>query len=299
VVSSFDKIDVVNTPVRLLAIDIDGTLLNSQVQISPENLAALRHAHAAGVEIVLVTGRRHTFALPIALETNVPVCLISSNGAVTKSLAGELFHIDYLPAATARRLCAEMSSWRHNLVITFERETRGALVLESRDSFHPSIANWMAKNEQYIETVVPIHDCLTCDPIQAMFCGGVEPMRELQRQLAASGIAPEVTVLRTEYPHRDLSIVDVLNRTCSKGAALERWARHRGIAPGEIMAIGDNYNDVEMLRFAGRPFVMGNASAEMKQNGWTCVPSNDENGVAVAIQQAILGGPASSPATGI
>jgi Cof subfamily protein (haloacid dehalogenase superfamily) len=277
----------VNTSVRLLAIDIDGTLLNSQVQISPENREALSHAHAAGVEIVLVTGRRHTFALPIAEQAGVPLCLISSNGAVTKSLGGDVFHIDYLPVATARRLCAEMVGWRHNLVITFERETRGALVLESRDSFHPSIANWMAKNEQYIQTVVPIDDCLTCDPIQAMFCGGVEPMQELQRQLAASGVAREVTVLRTEYPHRDLSIVDVLNRTCSKGAALERWAQHRGIAPGEVMAIGDNYNDLEMLQFAGQAFVMANASAEMKQNGWTCVPSNDENGVAVAIARAI------------
>jgi Cof subfamily protein (haloacid dehalogenase superfamily) len=277
----------VNTPVRLLAIDIDGTLLNSQVQISPENLEALRRARAAGVEIVLVTGRRHTFALPIAHEAGVPLCLISSNGAVTKSLTGEVFHIDYLPVATARKLCVEMSNWKHNLVITFERETPGALVLESRDSFHPSIANWMAKNAQYIETVVPIDDCLTCDPIQAMFCGGVEPMRELQRQLAASPVASDVTVLRTEYPHRDLSIVDVLSRTCSKGAALERWARHRGIQTSEIMAIGDNYNDLEMLHLAGRAFVMGNACEEMKQNGWTCVPSNDENGVAVAIEQAI------------
>ena len=277
----------VNTPVRLLAIDIDGTLLNSQVQISPENLAALRRAHAAGVEVVLVTGRRHTFALPIAQQLEIPLCLISSNGAVTKSLSGEVFHIDYLPVATARRLCAEMANWRHNMVITFERETRGALVLESRDSFHPSIASWMAKNSQYIETVVPIDDCLTCDPIQTMFCGGVEPMRELQRQLAATALAPEVTVLRTEYPHRDLSIVDVLHGGCSKGAALGRWACHRGIAPGQVMAIGDNYNDLEMLHFAGRPVVMGNACAEMKQNGWTCVPSNDENGVAVAIAQAI------------
>jgi Cof subfamily protein (haloacid dehalogenase superfamily) len=277
----------VNTPVRLLAIDLDGTLLNSEVQIPPANLEALRRAHEAGVEIVLVTGRRHTFALPIAHQAGVPLCLISSNGAVTKSLSGELFHIDYLPAATARKLCQEMSSWRHNLVITFDRETRGALVLESRDSFHPSIANWMAKNEQYIQNMVPIDDCLTCDPIQAMFCGGVEPMRELQRQLAASSVACDVTVLRTEYPHRDLSIVDVLNRTCSKGAALSRWASHRGIAQQEVMAIGDNYNDLEMLQFAGRAFVMANASAEMKQNGWTCVPSNDENGVAVAIAQAI------------
>ena len=74
-------------PIRLLATDIDGTLLNSQFQISEGDLVALRRAHAAGIEIVLVTGRRHTFALPIAQQLGFDLWLISSNGAVTRSLA--------------------------------------------------------------------------------------------------------------------------------------------------------------------------------------------------------------------
>ncbi len=275
------------TPVRLLALDIDGTLLNSQIQISSQNLEALRRARAGGVEIVLVTGRRHRFALPIAQSIGVPLALISSNGAVTRSVAGETFYIDFLPVETARRLCAYMNDYRSQLVITFDREARGALVLESCESFHPSIANWMQKNAEFIETVQPIERCLSCDPIQVMYCGGVEPMRALQEHLAAGEVARDVNVLRTEYLHRDLSIVDVLARHCSKGAAVERWAQHLGFGRDQVMAIGDNFNDVEMLQFAGRPFIMGNACAELKQNGWTCVPSNDENGVAVAIEQAI------------
>ena len=276
-----------STPVRLLAIDIDGTLVNSQVQIPPANIAALERAHRSGVDIVLVTGRRHMFALPIALQAGVPLWLISSNGAVTQSLDGELFHTDFLPVETARRVCRHMSEFRRQMVFTFDKTTKGALVLESRDSFHPSIANWMAKNAEYIETVVPIERSLTSDPIQAMFCGGVEPMRRLQAHLESGEVARDVTVLRTEYPVRDLSIVDVLNHSCSKGAAVARWAQHRGVRREEVMAIGDNFNDVEMLRFAGQPFLMGNACAELKQKGWTCVPSNDENGVAAAIEQAI------------
>jgi Cof subfamily protein (haloacid dehalogenase superfamily) len=277
----------VNPPVRLLAIDIDGTLLSSQFQISPANLAALRRAHEAGVEVVLVTGRRHTFALPIARQAGIPLCLISSNGAVTRSLDGELFHRDMLPVGTARRLCEHMSDFRGNMVITFDRETRGALVMESLDGFHSSIAGWMQKNAEFIEYVAPIEHCLTCDPIQAMFCGGVASMRQLEERLAAGDVARDITVLRTEYPHRDLSIVDVLNHSCSKGTAVQRWAEHRGIAREQVMAIGDNFNDVEMLRYAGIGFIMGNACDELKQNGWRLTASNDESGVAAAIMQAL------------
>src|SRR2546423_1690636 len=118
---------------RLLAIDIDGTLLNSQFQISPENLHALKRTHERGIEVVLVTGRRHTFALPIAQQLGFDLWLISSNGAVTKSLTGELFHRDLMPAETARRLCRELPQFTKNLVITFDQESKGAIVLERLD----------------------------------------------------------------------------------------------------------------------------------------------------------------------
>jgi Cof subfamily protein (haloacid dehalogenase superfamily) len=280
----------VKSPVRLLAIDIDGTLLNSQFAIPHANLLALQRAHQAGVEVVLVTGRRHTFALPIAQQAGIPLWLISSNGAVTRSLSGELFYRDLLPRETARRLCEHMSDFRSQAVITFDCETKGALVLESLDGFHSSIAGWIAKNQEFIEYVAPIEQCLTCDPVQAMYCGGIEAMQRVQERLAAGEVARDITVLRTEYPHRDLSIVDVLNGTCSKGAAVERWARHRGIERDQVAAIGDNFNDVEMLEFAGTAFIMENACEELKRNGWRRTASNDDSGVAAAIEQVLSGG---------
>lgn len=272
-------------PIRLLAIDIDGTLLDPHFQVSAANLAALRRAHAAGVEVVLVTGRRHAFALPIAEQLGFPMWLISSNGAVTKSTAGEPFHRDLLPAATARRLVAEMDRFRGNIVITFDKEQKGALVLERMDELTQSIQRWLEKNEQFLEFVVPVERALTEDPIQTMFCGSVARMREALDQLAGAEVARDITVLRTQYDHRDLCIVDVLNRGCSKGHALERWANHRGCAREQVMAIGDNYNDLEMLAFAGLPVLMGNASKELKQNGWPVTLPNDQSGVAAAIEQ--------------
>ena len=277
------KIRPVTLPIRLLAVDIDGTLLNSQFRISPVDIEALRRAQATGVEVMLVTGRRHTFALPMAQQLGFDLWLISSNGAVTRSLNGESFHRDLLPMETCRDLCSAMREFRGNMVITFDKESKGALVLERLDELTTSIRQWLEKNSQYLEFVVPIENALVADPLQAMFCGPLLRMREALALLETSGLRQRVTVLRTEYPLRDLSIVDVLNRDCSKGHAVERWARHRGIQREQVMAVGDNYNDVEMLAFAGVPFIMGNACEDLKSNGWRVTRSNDENGVAAAI----------------
>jgi Cof subfamily protein (haloacid dehalogenase superfamily) len=275
--------------IRLLASDIDGTLLNPQFQISEDDLAALRRAHAAGIEIVLVTGRRHTFALPIAKQLGFDLWLISSNGAVTRSLAGETFHRDLMPRELCRELCGEMQDFRGNTVLTFDNETKGAIVLEHMDDWNASIQRWLEKNMAFIEFVVPIENALTNDPVQAMFCGSMARMSEALRALEGSGMGNRITVLRTEYPERDLSMIDVLNTGCSKGHALERWAAHRGFRREEVMAIGDNHNDVEMLEFAGHPVIMGNACEELRGRGWSVTLGNDRCGVAAAVAEVVSG----------
>ena len=87
-----------------------------------------------------------------------------------------------------------------------------------------------------------------------------------------------------------MSLVDVLQAGCSKGAALRDLARERGCAREEVMAIGDNLNDLEMLEFAGLPVVMGNAIADLKGRGWPTTASNDDAGVARAVETFILTG---------
>jgi hydroxymethylpyrimidine pyrophosphatase-like HAD family hydrolase len=282
---------------RLIAIDIDGTLLSPEFHISATDLATLRSAHAQGIEIILVTGRRHAFALPIAQQLGFDLWLISSNGAVTRSLAGETFHRDLLPEPTCRELVRVMQEFRGQTVLTFDandlhgeglqRDGAGTIVIERLDELEASIQRWLEKNRQYIRFVVPIEDSLTTDPVQAMFCGPVARMQRVLQILGDCGLP--ITVLRTEYPGRDLSIVDVLNAGCSKGHALERWANHRQITREQVMAVGDNYNDIEMLTFAGHPFIMGNASEELRSRGWRLTRSNAESGVSAAIEHVLYG----------
>jgi len=274
--------------VRLIAIDIDGTLLDSNFQVSERNLATLRRANSLGVEIVLATGRRHTFALPVARALGFDVALISSNGAVTRTSQGELFHSDPLPLDAALELVAHMTDFRRNMVVTFDGDAEGCLLLETLDELNESIQRWLEKNRPYLRFVQPIEDGLTRDPIQAMFCGTIARMAVAQKHLKSNRkLLTRITALKTEYQERDLCMLDILNSGCTKGAALQRWAEARGIPASQVMAIGDNYNDIEMLEFAGHSYIMGNATEELRERGYNTTLANNENGVAMAIDAVL------------
>ncbi len=116
-------------------------------------------------------------------------------------------------------------------------------------------------------------------------------MRQAEEAIKDSSLAGFCQTARTEYPARDLSILDLLPPGVSKGWALERLAGQLGVDRKETMAIGDNWNDVGMLEWAGQPVLMGNAALELRAmartNGWKQAPSNDLDGVAVVLENAL------------
>jgi hydroxymethylpyrimidine pyrophosphatase-like HAD family hydrolase len=115
-------------------------------------------------------------------------------------------------------------------------------------------------------------------------------MRELVDRLRALPDAGAFSVNLTEYESRDVLFVDVLAAGCTKGATLAEWARRRGYAREDVMAVGDNLNDLEMLETAGLPVVMGNAVPALLERGWPITATNDEAGVAEAIHRYVLRG---------
>jgi hypothetical protein len=310
----------------MIAVDMDGTLLDDHGQVSDRNLAALLAAQAAGIEVVVATGRRHSYAMRVLRPLNLPhACsLVSSNGSVTRTMgcsgsgiepvASQLIARNHLSHEAALWLCRHLDEFRNALVLTFDRigpdgdDTRGALVVEHLDDLNASIGRWMAANEPYIAHVNPIELALgataTDAPIQAMLCGTVERMGRAEARLiehpgvVAVGHTPAVVeahhiiaLHRTEYPSRDLSILDILPAGCSKGAALLSLAAAQGITVDQILAIGDNWNDVSMLEIAGSAVVMDNAPEDLRafarDRGWSIGPSNVEHGVAEAIEAAL------------
>jgi hypothetical protein len=122
-----------------------------------------------------------------------------------------------------------------------------------------------------------------------MFSGRCAEMRAIAGDLQRLPLADRISIALTEYESRDFSLVDVNRRGCTKGATLAEWAAGRGTRREEIMAIGDNFNDLEMLEAAGLPVVMANAVEALKRPGWHVTLSNDEGGVAAAIHRFALG----------
>lgn len=328
---------------RMLAVDIDGTLLGGDGQVSPRNLAALKAAERAGMEVVVATGRRHSYAMRVlrGLGLREQNALISSNGAVTRTLGAKLLERTLLPRETAEWLCGHLGVYRSSLLLTFDRvqpdgdDSRGALVVEALEDLNASIGRWMAANEPYIEKVVPIERALESEGlIQMMLTGPIERMRAAEALLLKSpkvqavgltplrkgevrnsrreeksaeadepaarmqtvpqaGVETEAALHRTEYPERDLSIVDILPAGCSKGLALMQLAADRGVKVEEIVAVGDNWNDVSMLEAAGRAVLMGNAPEDLKEvgrgRGWMMARRNDEDGVAEVVGMVLDG----------
>ena len=240
---------------------------------------------------MLATGRRHDYAMPIARQLGFPLLLASSNGAVVRTSGGETFFTDFLPAEIALKVIRHMDRFRGNAVLTFDRPGHDALILERFEELNQTISRWLEMNQPYIRYVSPLESAVSVeDPVQAMYCGPVALMIGAQARLAEADFLDEITILRTQYDHRDLTILDILTRDCSKGHALRRWAEQQGIPREQIMAIGDNYNDREMLEYAGVPVIMGNASLDLRQSGWRVTASNAESGVAVVLEELLGAG---------
>jgi Cof subfamily protein (haloacid dehalogenase superfamily) len=281
--------------IQLIAIDIDGTLMPSTgPRISPRNCAALRAAEAAGIEIVIATGRRQAYAMPLIAQVglNENSVMISSNGAVVRGFDGQLLDRRFLPVDTARQLCVALRGYG-TMVFTFDREGTGALVIESLQQLHARIDRWVEANRPYLLEVQPLERAFDAgeEPIQGMVCGTVAEMIAAQRQLQLSDVGGQIAMHRTEYAARNLSILDLLPPGCSKGAALDSLARIRGLERNQIMAIGDNLNDLEMLEYAGRSVVMANAGEEVlslaMRRGWEITASNNDDGVALAVEEVV------------
>ena len=286
-------------PVRLVAIDMDGTLLPTLGRaVSPRNARALLAAQQAGITVAIATGRRTAFATPLldglGLRADTP--LITSNGAVIRTLGGQRIDSCHLESRIARGLCALLRPFGA-LVFTFERQAedfhRRELVLEDMEQANGRINLWIEANRDSIEMVNPLENALLDeeDPIQGMVAGGVHKMRQAEEALRSSPWAAECQCVKTEYPARDLSILDLLPPGISKGWALQRLAARLGVERKETMAIGDNWNDLDMLEWAGQAIVMGNAAQELrtmaKTRGWKQAPPNDQDGVAQVLETAI------------
>src|SRR5258705_1444274 len=203
--------------IRLIGIDVDGTLLDTRGQMPQSNVDAIHEAVHAGMQVALATCRSYPFARRIADALPPTITLIVSNGAVERAMDGSRFARRLLDRGIARAVLDATRPFRHAAALVFDRDAERQVMFETMDWEHPGRKAYWARNQSLIAQSVPLEDALVEDPIQVMFNGGVEAMRTLVSELREE--ARDFAVSLTEYEHRDFSLIDVTAPTATKGRA--------------------------------------------------------------------------------
>lgn len=284
--------------IKLLALDLDGTLLNSRGEISNANREAVRAAEAAGVLVTIATGRRFRDARPVGLDMELNAPLVTHNGALIKfadsleTVAASILDLD-----TAREIVRVGKEFGGDALVSADPHGKGALLFDriSEDNvplqryvewakrLHGPEAEEAVAHVEDLQEALPGHEV-----IHISFSGGCEPMDRML-QVLRSELGDTVTILPTIYQRLDFTLIDILPPGASKGSGLERLATSQNVKAEEVMVMGDNFNDIEMLEFAGTAVIMGNADPSLiERPEFYKTVSNDESGVAEAIGRFIL-----------
>ena len=274
--------------IQLIAIDIDGTLLDSHGKLPSPNQLAVHNALEAGIQVVVVTGRAFHPAQPIAKLLGPNVTLIVNNGALTKRLDGSTLARRLIPQEKALALIAATRPLHRGVGVILDRLDQQQYLYEQIDWSHPQRSGYYKTNRAFITRCDPIENGLVGDdPVQVAFNGSVDEMRRLADAITSLPESQQLKITVTEYENRDFSLLDIIDGGWSKGAALADWAEHLGARPETVMAIGDNLNAVEMLEYAGSPVAMGNAVSALKIRDWPVTETNDDCGLAVTINELL------------
>jgi len=274
--------------IRLIALDLDGTLVNSRWEISEKDLQALAAASKRGVQVVVVTGRRPRAAAPYVAKIPFPVTTITSNGALVRTPTGKAVYQNFLPRDVALQVLEIVHEYRPYTVVIFDLPGRGQVTMEDCAIPEGPLGWYLRTSLDHLLLVPNLKAEVKSDPVQIMIGGPPARIERAETLLRESAAGPCVQLTWTKYPDRNIAIFDIMNRGCSKGQALKFWATQCGIPASDVMALGDNFNDLEMLEFAGLPVVMGNHIDGLHRPGWAVTSACDDNGVASAIEKFVL-----------
>jgi hydroxymethylpyrimidine pyrophosphatase-like HAD family hydrolase len=284
--------------IRMVALDLDGTLLNRQKEISPGDLAAVQAARAAGVHVVIATGRTVGSAREIAGRIGPDLPVIACNGAICYDERGEVLAQRPIPLAIAQQVVERLRSCGYTVQVQtpqgvyLERPLRNALLPYwrfVRTKLGASV--WSALGRlRYYWFVNRFHRVGSL----VKFLARQQPtVLKLEVYHWGSNLGALAEQLTREFPQLEVTksgrdIVEITHGGVSKAWALQRLADARKVPSQAVMAVGDAWNDVAMLQYAGLGVAMAGAPAEVRAAARAVTGSNEEGGVAQAIYRYVL-----------
>lgn len=260
--------------VRLLAVDLDGTLLDSSKRVSEPTLSALRQAVARGVKVVIASARPPRSVRAIYHQLRLDTLQINYNGALVwdERTQGVLLHRP-IRGELALRIIEHARDLFEEVLVSVEVLDRW--YTDRDDHTHTTETGRLFKPDG----ICPCAQFCSRPVTKLMLLGEPPVMARLDAELSRR-FGEDVTVL-----HTDRDLLQIMDRRVSKGVALKLLARHYGIPRREVMAIGDAPNDVGMLQVAGVAVAMDNAHPLVKDVAHWVAPSNDDHGVSAALRR--------------
>ncbi|HVF46712.1 MAG TPA: Cof-type HAD-IIB family hydrolase [Pyrinomonadaceae bacterium] len=285
--------------IKLLALDLDGTTLDSTGDVPDANRAAIRGAEDMGVLVTIASGRRFRDARPVGLDLALNAPMITHNGALLK-YADSLLTVasSLLSPETSLEIVITGKAFGGDALVSIDPTGHGQLLYDRVSEDNLPLRKYLRWSENLhggepgregVEHVEQLEDVVgDHEVVHISFSGTFETMSGLEHHLRTC-LSDRATVLATIYPRLDFTLLDILPPDASKGHGVARLAEMENLRPDQVMSIGDNFNDIEMLEYAGTAVIMGNAAPELLERPeFYTTLSNDEGGVAAAIERFIL-----------
>jgi len=262
---------------RLVALDVDGTLLTTAEVLTPRTRDALVAAEAAGWHVTLVTGRPLSIALPVAHDLGLARFIVSANGATVAEVAtGSVLHQTSLPGSIVVEAItiARTAIPGLGLAVTTSRGF-------SREAGFVTLAPLSESEGTVVEDACPGRDELVHSVVLYVVEGDARQLQECLRPLLPAGVAVSPSGLPGS--------VELTAPGVHKGSGVLHLCEHLGVAQRDVVAFGDGLNDHEMLAWAGWGVAMGNADAATKELADEVTASNDDDGVARVLERMVAG----------
>ncbi|WP_035445593.1 Cof-type HAD-IIB family hydrolase [Atopococcus tabaci] len=295
---------------KLIASDMDGTLLNEKMAISETNAQAIQKAQQEGIHFIVATGRGYEQAVPLLEEVGLSCPIIALNGAQLFDESGKLIYSRGIEKQQVRDLLAMIDAiGAHGEIMTTSgifsdnREKRlesiGQMLMELNPNvtFEEALEYSRERLEElHISFVNNYEEILQQDDVAVLKVSAFHRDGEVILEPLQAAIESEHTDLSVTSSH--FSNLEINHASAQKGIALEEYAKTLGIEAEEVLAIGDNINDLSMLEWAGYSFAVDNARIEAKRAARYHTSSNVENGVAEAISRVMQNQLVEQPAVG-
>lgn len=284
--------------IKLIASDMDGTLLDAHMSVSPENAEAIRFANDAGVEFMVATGRNYQEARAALDEVGIDCAMITLNGAQVFDKEGNSLFTVSIPNNQAISVLDILDANG----IYYEVATNDGLYSENQAKRIESFASMVATHLPHLTYKMAI--AMASAKLELLHITYVDSIRAILEEKNLEVL--KIICFHTEGPAvlgpvgkqisllGDLAVtssgqnnIEVNHKNAQKGIAVAHVAHERGISLEEVMTIGDNFNDVSMLQVAGVSFAMGNAEIEVKDYAKYTTDTNLKSGVGKAILRAI------------